>query len=443
LITLSYYKGRIISEGGEIPYGKKEKGVEKYVAPAFRYREIVEYLNNSMIAFEDNVFGGLKLTEVKMKLSLRDYQDKAVDLWNRAGKRGIVILPTGAGKTVLALKAIEDLGEAALIVVPTLVLVEQWKQRLEEEYDIRVGVIGGGGREVRAITVATYDSASLKSDVMGNLFKLIVFDEVHHLTGQSYRQISLKYIAPYRLGLTATLQKESSSRVILRDLVGDVVHEMEVDELAGVHLAEYKVKTVHIPLSLEEKKEYDFCYARYRSYLNGQRIQIRSAADYQRFVLRTGRDPKARTALLSRNRAMDIAQNSSNKVEYLKQLLRDNPEDKTLIFTRHNKLVYRISKELLIPAITHQTSKKEREVMLDGFKSGAFRRIVTSRVLDEGVDVPDASMAVILSGSGSSRQYIQRLGRILRKSKNKQARLFELVSKDTSEVYTSRRRKRS
>ena len=140
---------------------------------------------------------------------------------------------------------------------------------------------------------------------------------------------------------------------------------------------------------------------------------------------------------------MDIAQNSSSKVGYLKKLLSDNPEDKTLIFTRHNKLVYRISKELLIPAITHQTSKQEREVILDGFRSGVFRRIVTSRVLDEGVDVPDASMAVILSGSGSSRQYIQRLGRILRKSEDKQARLFELVSKDTSEVYTSRRRKSS
>ena len=443
MISLSYDKGRIISDGGEIPFGKKVENAERYSAPAFRYRDIVEYLESSGIIYEDKVFGGLNLQDVKMKLSLRDYQNKAVDSWTHAGKKGIVILPTGAGKTVLALRVIQDLGEAALIVVPTLVLVEQWKKRLEEEYGVKVGVIGGGGREVRAITVATYDSASLKSDVMGNLFKLIVFDEVHHLTGHSYRQISLKYIAPYRLGLTATLQKESSARVVLRDLVGDIVHEMEVDELAGVHLADYTVKTIHVPLSPEEKKEYDFCYTRYRSFLSGQGIRIRSAADYQRFVLRTGRDPKARTALLSRNRAMDIAQNSSSKVEYLKKLLKDNSVDKTLIFTRHNKLVYRISKELLIPAITHQTSKEERRVILDGFRSGAFRRIVTSRVLDEGVDVPDASMAVILSGSGSSRQYIQRLGRILRKSKDKQARLFELVSKDTSEVYTSRRRKRS
>ena len=442
-MAISYDKGRIISKGGEIPFGKKEEDVERYIAPAFRYREIIEYLETSSVPFVDEVFGGLNFPEVKMKLSLRDYQNKAVELWNKAGKKGIVVLPTGAGKTVLALKIIQDIGEAALIVVPTLVLVEQWKQRLEEEYGVRVGVIGGGGREVRAVTVATYDSASLKSDVMGNLFKLIVFDEVHHLTGHSYRQISLKYIAPYRLGLTATLQKESSARVVLRDLVGNVVHEMEVDELAGIHLANYKVKTVHVPLSPEEKKEYDFCYSRYRSFLSGQGIRIRSAADYQRFVLRTGRDPKARTALLSRNRAMDIAQNSSSKVGYLKKLLSDNPEDKTLIFTRHNKLVYRISKELLIPAITHQTSKQEREVILDGFRSGVFRRIVTSRVLDEGVDVPDASMAVILSGSGSSRQYIQRLGRILRKSEDKQARLFELVSKDTSEVHTSRRRKSS
>jgi superfamily II DNA or RNA helicase len=158
--------------------------------------------------------------------------------------------------------------------------------------------------------------------------------------------------------------------------------------------------------------------------------------------MRTGRDPEARRALLARNRAMYIAQNSSSKVGYLKDLLASNPDSKSLIFTRHNKLVYRISREMLIPAITHQTPRQERAEILDAFMSGRYMRIVTSQVLDEGVDVPDASLAVILSGTGSSRQFIQRLGRVLRKKGRKRARLVELVSTGTAETRLSRRRKR-
>jgi superfamily II DNA or RNA helicase len=122
--------------------------------------------------------------------------------------------------------------------------------------------------------------------------------------------------------------------------------------------------------------------------------------------------------------------------------LKSNPDDKVLIFTSHNKLVYKLSKDLLIPAITHKTPQQERDDILGKFHRGNYKRIVTSRVLDEGVDVPDASIAVILSGSGSNRQFVQRLGRILRKYPGKEAILFELVSQGTAEIYMSYRRRR-
>lgn len=112
-----------------------------------------------------------------------------------------------------------------------------------------------------------------------------------------------------------------------------------------------------------------------------------------------------------------------------------------MIFTQHNSLVYRISREMLIPAITHQTSQREREEILERFRSGQYIRVVTSRILEEGVDVPDASIAIILSGTGSSREFIQRLGRILRKREGKHAKLYELVSMGTVETRLSRRRK--
>jgi superfamily II DNA or RNA helicase len=250
------------------------------------------------------------------------------------------------------------------------------------------------------------------------------------------------YTASYRLGLTATLSKDKELVDSIAEMVGEPVYERSVDELAGIYLSDYSIQTIHVPLSPKEQFEYDRRFSRYRDYLKKRGIQIRSAQDYQRFIQRTGRDPEARRALLSRNKAMDLAQNSSSKVNYLKGLLEENKTEKALIFTRHTKLVYRISREMLIPAITHMTPREERIEILNGFRSGRYQKVVTSQVLDEGIDVPDASLAVILSGTGSNRQFIQRLGRVLRKKGDKKAKLYELVSKGTAEIRTSRRRKR-
>jgi superfamily II DNA or RNA helicase len=401
----------------------------------------VEHLEREGVAFSDEVFRKGSRLQLSSSIVLRDYQEEALEAWRNEGHRGVIVLPTGAGKTVVAIKAIERLEEPTLIVVPTLVLVEQWRARLEEEFGVEVGVVGGGSREVRPITVITYDSAVLRSEELGNRFGLLVFDEVHHLPAASYRRIGTLYAAPYRMGLTATLSREDGAHVSLMDYVGRIVYEMEVDELAGVHLAEYSIETIHVPLTPEEQRDYDSGFSIYREYLQSRGIRIRSARDYQRFVMRSGRDPEARRALLARNRAMDLAMNSSAKVEYLKRIFQSYPDEKALVFTRHNKLVYRISKEMLIPAITHQTPRREREETLDRFKSGVYLRIVTSQVLDEGVDVPDASLAIVLSGTGSSRQFIQRLGRVLRKGEGKQAKMLELVSRGTAETRVSRRRR--
>ncbi|MCK4399480.1 DEAD/DEAH box helicase, partial [Candidatus Bathyarchaeota archaeon] len=359
-----------------------------------------------------------------------------------SGHRGIIVLPTGAGKTFIAVKAIEALKASALITVPTIVLVEQWREVLEESLGVTVGALGGGEQDIQPITVSTYDSASLRARHLGNRFQLLVFDEVHHLAAPTYRRIATRYLAPYRLGLTATLQEDEATMELYGELVGPTVYRLGVDSLAGKHLSDYTVKTVKLPLTAEERAEYDRQYEIYRGFLRRRNIRIRGAQDYLRLVRRSGRDPEARRAVQARGRAMDIALNGGNKTAYLKSLLKANPGEKTLIFTSHNKLVYRLSRELLIPAITHQTPKAEREEVLGGFRDGTYRRIVTSRVLDEGVDVPDASMAVIISGSGSNRQFIQRLGRILRKTPGKEAVLFELVSEGTAETYLSARRRR-
>ena len=435
---LEYSRGRIIIEGDPV-YLDQLEPMNSY--PAYFYNRIVEYLDSSREPYRDRAGEFLKTPKLETTFKLRDYQVDALKYWTKADCRGIVVLPTGSGKTVLAVKAIEEQQCSTLVVVPTIVLVEQWRGVLEQAFNTPIGALGGGQEDIQPITVSTYDSARLRAHKLGNIFKLIVFDEVHHLTAPSNRRIAERYLAPKRLGLTATLQKAEAPLMTLEELVGPTVYELGVTDLAGSHLADFTVKTIRLPLSGAEQYEYNRQYDIYRDYLKKRNIQIRSPRDYLNFVKRSGRDPEARRALTARNSAMDIALNSSSKIAYLKQLLKSNPAEKTLIFTSHNKLVYTLSREMLVPAVTHQTPQEEREEILSRFHSGDYKRILTSRVLDEGVDVPDASMAVILSGSGSNRQFVQRLGRILRPSPGKEAILFELVSAGTAEVYMSHRRK--
>jgi superfamily II DNA or RNA helicase len=140
-----------------------------------------------------------------------------------------------------------------------------------------------------------------------------------------------------------------------------------------------------------------------------------------------------------RQRALALA--APGKIAVLERLLHQHRLDRTLVFTEDNATVYAISRKFLLPAITHQTKVKERGAFLDGFNAGDFTALVTSKVLNEGVNVPQANIAVVLSGSGSVREHVQRLGRILRKSGDKRAILYELVAVGTSEEWTSLKRR--
>jgi len=122
-------------------------------------------------------------------------------------------------------------------------------------------------------------------------------------------------------------------------------------------------------------------------------------------------------------------------------LLRRHKKDRVIIFTNDNDSVYRISRRFLVPAITHQTDAKERKEILSRFNEGIYPCLVTSRVLNEGVNVPDVNVGIILSGTGSVREHVQRLGRILRKQPDKRATLYEIVTANTVEQYVSERRR--
>ncbi|MBA3750141.1 MAG: hypothetical protein H0X03_04470 [Nitrosopumilus sp.] len=163
----------------------------------------------------------------------------------------------------------------------------------------------------------------------------------------------------------------------------------------------------------------------------------------EKLIILSSNNNKLRKALLLRKEALEIALNSNAKILELEKILKENKiERKIIIFTVHVKLAYTISNRFLIPVITHRTKNEERNEILQGFKNGKYRIIVTTRVLDEGTDIPDANTGIILSGTGSKREFIQRLGRLLRPKNDREevAELIEIISAGTNEIFTSNKR---
>lgn len=445
MIHLTYDGGTILVYGNvRVPGSAWDSRAGAYRAPAFLYKDIKAYVASSGFECKDDVLDLVPTQGLEMRTILRDYQERAVQAWERAGTWGVVVLPTGSGKTHVAMKAI-SIVSPAIVIVPTLDLLSQWKERLDDEFDIDTGVYSGDEHRLGPVTVATYDTAYIRAVELGNKFRLVVFDEVHHLPSPGYMSIAEMFACPSRLGLTATYEREDGRHSELPRLVGGKVFERNVESMEGIHLAPFDLKRVYVKLTPDEEEQYQRDMAIYKNYLKDNNIILRTPRDFERLVMRSGRDKGARDAILARHRARITALNSSSKLDALADVLQKHsgPLDKVIIFTEHNDLVYRISKQFLIPFITYTTGKDERSRNLSEFRAGNYRALVTSRVLDEGVDVPDANVGIILSGSGSKREFVQRLGRILRKKDDKKAVLYEIVSGSTNEVDTSYRRNKA
>lgn len=377
-----------------------------------------------------------------LALTPRVYQTEALAAWLQHDGRGVVVLPTGAGKTVVALLAIERLALRTLVVVPTLDLLGQWRATLVERLGLperAVGVVGGGKRAPGEVTVITYDSAIAPARRLDG-YGLLVVDEAHHLPATSYRRIVEKVNAPYRLGLSATPERADGRHHDLDALLGPVVYHKLPTELArDRHIADYVERRIQVSLSPEERGRYDLLMAQYRWYLVTQRVAPGPAA-FQELIRRAGYDPAARAALRAGQQARLIALNAEAKIAETAALLAKHRDDKVLVFAEYTALVDELSRRLLLPAITYRTEPRERRAILAAFREGRYSKLVTGRVLNEGVDVPDANVAIVASGSAATREYIQRLGRILR-PKPRQAILYELVTRKTSEGSAARRRR--
>jgi superfamily II DNA or RNA helicase len=447
-IHLAFEGGTLILTGGtpellqSLPGCQPDPRTGAHRAEGRQYRAIVEQLRRDKVPYTDEA-RIYQATPWRLRTS-RDpfpHQTEALDTWWKAGGRGVVVLPTGTGKTFLAVLAIQKAARPAIVVTPTIDLLNQWYGELLVAFDVPIGLIGGGHYEIRDLTVTTYDSAYIHLDRWGNRFGLLVFDECHHLPGPTYLYSAVGSLAPFRLGLTATPERTDGQEALLESLIGPQVYRREIKELAGNYLAEYRAERLYVELSAEEEARYRQARETYRNFVEAKGIAMGGAHGWQRFIQETCRSREGRAAFQAYREQRRLSLAAPAKLQVLERLLDRHHLDRILVFTHDNATVYQIARRFLVPAITHQTKAKERRGILEKFHSGEYSVVVTSRVLNEGVDVPAANVGIVLSGTGTVREHVQRLGRLLRKHGEKQAILYEVVTRGTAEEFTSERRR--
>ncbi|MEO5511181.1 MAG: DEAD/DEAH box helicase [Longimicrobiales bacterium] len=380
----------------------------------------------------------------------RDYQRVAVDRWLGAGGRGSVVLPTGAGKSFVAVLAIHATSARACIIAPTRALVAQWYGQLADAFGSdRVGAWYGDEKNIAPITVTTYHSAFALLERYGGQFDVLVLDEAHHLSdgadGAAKAWHDAVRIAPAarRLALTATYPDGADAA--LRELVGPVVYRRSIAEMADAELAAFAVERRYVTFDRDERARYDLLHETYTAFVDARGYRERFAdrtTAWKVFVAEARRSPAARRALQAFRERETMITLPTAKVRETERLLRLFPAETALIFCGDTQSAERVSRRFAIPMITSNTPASERKLLLDRVGRGEIRAIASVRVLDEGWDVPSAKLGIVLADStrGSPRQHAQRLGRILRKQGDRVASLFELVVSDTHEFYTAQKR---
>ncbi|MDZ4753993.1 MAG: DEAD/DEAH box helicase family protein [Phycisphaerae bacterium] len=374
--------------------------------------------------------------------ALRPDQTEAVDSWERAAHRGQVIMPTGTGKTIVALAAMARTRVSTLVVAPVRDLMYQWHRRILSDLGYDAGIIGDSHCVVRPISVTTYDSAYIHMAQLGNRFELVIFDEEHHLPARSLRESAILSAAPMRLGLTATPIRADGRHVELDQLIGPVSFELPFDEARRDRLADFDVVRIPVALSDNEQSVFDRCSRAIVDYIRERRSD-RPQYRWEDVCKDAAVDARARHVMQAFFAKRSIEDRAEEKLRILEDLFRLHIGSPTIVFAGSNAMAIDISERFLIPTILAHSPKGERQAVLEGFASGEFPAVVANQVLDEGVDMPDAKVAVVLGGHGSTRQSLQRLGRVLRKVGDNRAVLYDVVSETSGDIERSRARRRN
>ncbi len=362
---------------------------------------------------------------IDKKFELMPYQADALKSWIQNNKKGTIVIPTGGGKTFIALAAIAELKVSTIIFVPNKWLLDQWISRISKLLGIPIGLIGvlGGGKKlIKPITVATYQSGYKYIDKLSDKFMFAIFDEAHHVPARTFKDIALNIRAIYRMALSATPERRDRNEILLFKLAGRIVYNISYRELIlkGV-VAPVVVRKIYVPLPPELR----LIYSQYAQ-------QAKNCLD----------DIKYRQII---NKMIEIARDNPLKIQIIKQIVLKHANEKIFIFTGSIDFAERITKELQnltsVALLTAKTRSTKEEKIIKGFQRGIIRCLVLIRKGEEGVDVGDASIAIIAGGSKQEREFIQRVGRVLRAREGKIARVYEIVTENSIEETLSKARK--
>ncbi len=396
---------------GRSPIKATDRGLlkQELVKIGYPVEDVAGYLEGAKLHFQWRT-----VTLKGKRFELRRYQRQAADQFYAGGSvyggSGVLVLPCGAGKTVIGIAAAVDLQSEVLVLTSSITACRQWIEEFLDKTTLRedqIGEYSGEKKEIRPVTVTTYQILSYrkyKEDDFEHLalfnrrnWGLIIYDEVHLLPAPVFR-ITADIQAKRRLGLTATLIREDGREKDVFSLIGPKKYEAPWKELERQGwIAKANCTEIRVEMTEHERKRYAVAEARAR---------FRIAAEAQR------------------------------KIEVVRKLMERHRDDRVLIIGQYLDQLRTLAAALNLPLITGKTQNAEREKLYQAFRSGEIRALVVSKVANFAIDLPDANVAVQVSGQfGSRQEEAQRLGRILRPKKDgSQAQFYAIVTQDSREL---------
>ncbi|HEU97313.1 MAG TPA: DEAD/DEAH box helicase [Fervidicoccus fontis] len=421
-----------------------DKVIKAYIVPPAKLFDVIEKLSSKGVEIDDktSVMKSLPLSfKVELRTELRDYQREALDKWIENDRRGIIALPTGSGKTVIAIAAIAAVQERTLIITYTKEQLNQWIDMITKFTNISESMVSpfySEEKRLAPITVSTYQTAFRYIDLLSFRYSFLIVDEVHHLPADKFRTIALGMYSPVRMGLSATVIREDGRHVDLFPLMGGIVYYKTPQEMVEKgYLAPYETFIVRVRLTDEERMKYERLREAYKNITKGM--------PFKEVLAKAQRgNPVMARALKIHNEMLQIYQKAKEKEKAVVNLVKKELEagSKILIFTQYVDQAEELGKILGAKVLTGSTDPKLRKKILEEFRETRTGVLVLTTVGDEGIDIPDVNVGIIVAGTGSRRQFVQRLGRLLRPGPGKVAKLYEIVTSGTAEEAQMRKRKK-